>query len=432
VDPGFSRDVRAKARTHRFFWGGKIGADYFPFCHDEMRFPIILQPMSPRRAARNFDRSKGDNMSSNSKRKSLFLRLITITTLALLCLNAWAVAKSGKFPDWISMPGVSARGVAVDKIGNVYVSASVPVLVNDSPAELIRVRKFSPDGKELFFMDIGYGTIGGLTVSSDGDLYIAVAAGSGRGVYRMDPEGEDLELLPGSEDIFFANGLAFDDVGNLYITESVSLNPGPSGPGGIWRIRRGGRAELCLRDPLLDGTGSLPLVPPMGANGIAYYHGNLYVINTEQSSVVRIPLGPDGSVGIPELWTTLVDVPEYRKYLDALKLYPQAYFPPMGDGLALDVFGNLYVVVLTQSAIVRINLSEKSQETVAVFADSNTEPLYAPLDVPASIFFGTGKGERTSIFVTNQGIGKSIVPPLPWAGPGLVKIDAGVPGRPLH
>lgn len=59
-------------------------------------------------------------------------------------------------------------------------------------------------------------------------------------------------------------------------------------------------------------------------------------------------------------------------------------------------------------------------------------PLNAPLDVPASIFFGTGKGERTNIFVTNQGIGASIVPGFPWAGPGLVKIDTGVPGRPLH
>lgn len=58
--------------------------------------------------------------------------------------------------------------------------------------------------------------------------------------------------------------------------------------------------------------------------------------------------------------------------------------------------------------------------------------LYAPLDVPASIFFGTGKGERTSIFVTNQGIGNLYFPDLPWAGPGLVKVDAGVPGRPLH
>jgi hypothetical protein len=59
-------------------------------------------------------------------------------------------------------------------------------------------------------------------------------------------------------------------------------------------------------------------------------------------------------------------------------------------------------------------------------------PLYAPFDFPASLFFGTGKGERQSLFVTNLGMGVSRVPGLPWAGPGLVKIDAGVPGDPLH
>ena len=48
-----------------------------------------------------------------------------------------------------------------------------------------------------------------------------------------------------------------------------------------------------------------------------------------------------------------------------------------------------------------------------------------PFDFPASLVFGTGKGERTSLFVTNLGMGG-------WAGPSLVKIDAGVPGRPLH
>jgi hypothetical protein len=59
-------------------------------------------------------------------------------------------------------------------------------------------------------------------------------------------------------------------------------------------------------------------------------------------------------------------------------------------------------------------------------------PLSAGLDFPASLVFGTGKGERTNLFVTNLGLGKGVAPPLPWAGPGLVKIDAGVPGRPIH
>jgi hypothetical protein len=104
----------------------------------------------------------------------------------------------------------------------------------------------------------------------------------------------------------------------------------------------------------------------------------------------------------------------------------------MGDGIALDVHGDLYVAVLTRAAVVRINMSDRSQATVAAFRVPASRPLNAPLDSPASLFFGTGKGERTNLFVTNLGMGKVIAPPLPWAGPGLVKIDAGVPGRPLH
>lgn len=264
-------------------------------------------------------------------------------------------------------------------------------------------------------------------VTANGDLYIALAAGVDRGVYRMDRDGE-IELLPGSNQIFFANGLAFDDVGTLYVTESVSLSiilpPGkPAGPGSIWRIPRRGQAELWMRDELLRGTGALGQPVWIGANGIAYYHGNLYVTNTEKGTVMRIPVQKDGSAGVPEVWY-LLDVPESPLY--------GAPLPVAGDGCVLDVHGNLYVAVLTRSAVVRINAKDLLQETVAAFRVPDTLPLYAPLDFPASLFFGTGKGERTNLFVTNLGLGKVFVPPLPWAGPGLVKIDAGVPGDPLH
>ena len=351
----------------------------------------------------------------------LLLLPIVLFALVFQAGGTTTAASAGMFPAFISMPGVSPRGVAVDKIGNVYVSVGEV----RATLEYIQVRKYSPAGEQLFSVEIGQGTIGGLMVTANGDLYIALAAGSARGVYRMDREGQ-IELLPGSNQIFFANGLAFDNVGTLYITESVSLMgpPPPFGQGGIWRIPRGGTAELCLRDELLTGTGVLKQPVPIGANGIAYYHGNLYVTNTEKGTVLRIPVWPDGSLGLPELWTTLLEVPESP--------LAGAPLPVGGDGLALDVHGNLYVAVLTRSAVVRLNLLDKSQETVAAFRVPDTLPLYAPFDFPASLFFGTGKGERTNLFVTNLGLGKVMVPPLPWAGPGVVKIDAGVPGWPLH
>jgi sugar lactone lactonase YvrE len=358
-----------------------------------------------------------------SKLAGRWLVLLPIAILALAFQTAGPITASpaGQFPAFIPMPGVSPRGVAVDKVGYVYVSVG-EVRAN---LEYIQIRKFTPAGEPVFTVEIGQGTIGGLMVTANGDLYIAMAAGSARGVWRLDRKGQ-IELLPGSNQIFFANGLAFDDVGTLYITESVSLiGPPPLfGQGGIWRIPRGGTAELCLRDVLLTGTGVLGNIVPIGANGIVYYRDNLYVTNTEKSTVLRIPVWPDGSVWLPEVWTTLQEVPESP--------LAGAPLPVAGDGIALDVHGNLYVAVLTRSAVVRLNLLDKSQETVAAFRVPDTLPLYAPFDFPASLFFGTGKGERTNLFVTNLGLGKVRVPPLPWAGPGLVKIDAGVQGRPLH
>jgi sugar lactone lactonase YvrE len=344
-----------------------------------------------------------------SKLAGWWWMLLPIALFAVAFQTGGTIAASpaDEFPAFIPMPGVTPRGVAVDKVGYVYVSFGKVL----EDGEHILIWKFTPAGEGSFFAEIGRGTIGGLVVTANGDLYVAMAAGADKGVWRVDREGQK-ELLPKSNKIFFANGLAFDDRGTLYVTESVSVvSLPPRGPGGIWRIPRGGQAELWMRDELLRGTGALGQPVWIGANGIAYYHGNLYVTNTEKGTVVRIPVWPDGSVGLPEKWAELED---------PLPGSPLATkFPGvMGDGVALDVHGNLYVAVLTRSAVVRINLLDKSQETVAAI------PL-SPLDFPASLVFGTGKGERTNLFVTNLGMGG-------WVGPGLVKIDAGVPGRPLH
>ena len=213
--------------------------------------------------------------------------------------GASATASAGGFPAFIKMPGVTPSGLAVDKVSNVYVS------IRETIGGILfgKIWKYTPAGEQSLFAEIGTAEIYGLAVASNGDLYAAMArVGSDKGVYRVDRKGQ-IELLPGSDQIVFANALAFDDRGTLYITESYSGAPIDYGQGGIWRIPRGGEAELWIR------------------------HG---------------------------------------------------------------------------------------------------------LDFPASLAFGTGKGERTNLFVTNLGLGKNFVPQLPWAGPGLVKIDAGVPGRPVH
>jgi sugar lactone lactonase YvrE len=207
------------------------------------------------------------------------------------------------------------------------------------------------------------------------------------------------------------NSLAFDQRGNLYVTESSSVAAGGYGQGGIWRIPSGGNAELWLRDDLLTGTG-LPLGYPLGANGIAFYHSDLYVVNSDKGLVVRVPIMPNGDPGEPHVWAQLQEV------------YPSPAFPfIMGDGLALDVHGNVYVALVSRAAVVRIRAEDKVQETIAArFPNLDNAPLL-PFDTPASLAFGTGKGGRKALFVTNLG--------WSFANPGLLKIEVDAPGLPL-
>jgi sugar lactone lactonase YvrE len=163
----------------------------------------------------------------------------------------------------------------------------------------------------------------------------------------------------------------------------------------------------------------------VGANGIGYYHGDLYVTNTDKGLIVRIPVETDGNAGVPEVWKQLEEVPE-----SPLKGSP---FPILPDGLVLDVRGNVYVTILTRNAVVAVKAEDRAQESIAVLGSAGPVPS-APFDTPASLAFGTGAGEQQHLFVTNLGwmIRFIAQPPSPWPGPALVKVPAGVPGRPFH
>jgi sugar lactone lactonase YvrE len=350
--------------------------------------------------------------------------LLSVALLTVVGVAGAPVAGPPGFPAYIHMTDTPS-GVAVDKPGNVYVSVREPA---PGPGLLGRsvIYKYTRDGTPSFFANMGdRAVVYGLFAVPNGDLYVAMATGPERGVFRLDRQG-NAELLPGSEQIVFANGLAFDDRGNLYVTESFSGAPGNFGQGGVWRIPPRGEAEPWVRDALLTGVGLLGN-PPVGANGIAYYHGDLYVTNTDKGLVVRIPVAGDGSAGPVELWKRLDDVRESRLFGSKLPIMP--------DGLALDVHGNLYMTVLSRNAIVRLMADDRVQETVAVF-DSQGQAPSAPFDTPASLAFGTGAGEQQNLFVTNLGWMVRFVPTLPpgwpsWQGAALVKVNAGVPGRPL-
>jgi sugar lactone lactonase YvrE len=317
-------------------------------------------------------------------------RLIAITTLVLMLALPAALYAQGTDTvavemviEYDTVAGELPEGIATDEQGNIYVSLS----------PLGEIRKISSNGSESLFATLppagesGSGLLG-LAVDSAGNVCAALGTDdpSTSGVYRISPDGT-YERFVGSEAITFPNSLAFDEQGNLYVTDTIM--------GAIWLIPRGGTTELWLQDDLLVGLNlpDLPFPFPLGANGIAYRAGNLYVANTEKAHVVRIPVLTSGGAGAPEIIAA------------GDELLPL-------DGIALDAHGNIYALVIAQSKLVRIDPHDGTVTTLATAEDG--------LDFPASLAFGTREGDRQSVFVTNYAIG-----PPGGVGPSVVKIDVG-------
>ena len=271
------------------------------------------------------------------------------------------------------------EGIAVDRDGNVYASL----------ARLGQIRRIAPDGTESTFVDFGEPKPLGLAADSDGNLYCCQHSPGtpNHGVHRIGPDGTS-ERLPGTEQIVHPNGVALDDKGNVYVSDSEA--------GTLWRIPPGGPAELWLQHVLLEGTDETPGYPPIGANGVAYWNQGLYVANSEKSHVVRIPIQKRGEAGEPEV------VAEGRFGL---------------DGIAVDNYGRIYGALGIQSKVIWIDPASGEITELATRSEG--------LDIPASLAFGTTEGERESLFVTNYAVSYGS------SRPGILKLDVGVPGPPL-
>jgi len=289
-----------------------------------------------------------------------------------------------------------SEGVTIDKEGNIYVSLGPPFWFGSGLGE---VWKFSPDGNGTRIVEFPGGPgPAGLAVDAPGNLYIAYPTGDSRnGVYKLAKSGE-FSKLDGSEGIWLANGLAFDKQGDLYVSDSAM--------GAVWRIPTDGssHARVWYKDPLLAGCFGIP-----GANGIAYRQGSFYVANSAAGSLVEIPVLPDGSPGIVKVVAG-----------DAECVLPgDALFGL--DGIALDVHGDIYAALVIQNKLVKIDPDDGTISTLLTEADG----LYNP----ASLAFGTGKGNRQRLYFTNF----ALLPPEPAAslGPAILSLEVDIPGEPL-
>ncbi|MER5350070.1 hypothetical protein ABT093_07035 [Kitasatospora sp. NPDC002551] len=143
---------------------------------------------------------------------------------------------------------------------------------------------------------LGAAVVSGLARGHDGTLYFTYATGTEdlTGLWRLCPGGEPERIAAFPVD-GLPNGLALDEhAGVLYSADSVL---------GLVRAvpLDGGAPEVWSDDALLKP------VTAFGANGLKVHHGAVWVGNTDTGSLLRIPVGPDGTAGPVEVRATGLD-----------------------------------------------------------------------------------------------------------------------------
>jgi len=342
-------------------------------------------------------------MSGKTKSIIIVIALIGLAALIAVGIRARAVSAVEEFEvvkTFNAAEGQLPEGITMDKSGNIFITLGAPSFAGGGLGE---VWKISPDGTQTTLAEFVYPGVSGpagIAVDAPGNVYFAYPATDPEvnGVYHL-KNGEPVRI-PGTENTIVANGLAFDKHGDLFVSDSVL--------GAIWRISLGKSADTTMwfQDDLLAGC--LPDAP-FGANGIAFWDQNLYVANTSKGLLVRIPILKNGDPGEPEVAAGVEDNGCEFDDLSGM------------DGIALDVHGNVYALLVLQNKLVRIDPSDGTFVTLLTEEDG--------LWNPASIYFGTGKGDRTSVFISNY----AVLPPEPAnsLGPAVLKYNVGVPGLPI-
>lgn len=334
------------------------------------------------------------------------------TTTALLVLTAGpgraeqnrpvgaSHLSAGEVVTILALPaGSSPEGVALGPNGNIFVGSGFPA-GGFIRSEILRI---APDGIVTPFatLDTAVSTdapgLLGLAAAPAGLVYAALASlnPSTHGVWRVDRDGTRMVRVSGSEQIPFPNALVFGADGALYITDST---------GAIWRTGRDGVAREWIRHALLaPADPNHPILPPVGANGIAFFPpDNLYVANTQRGLIARIVIGLDGTAGP----------------LDVIA----EDFPLLTiDGIAVNVLGDIHGVVAGFALLGTDPLIRVEPHTGTITA---TPTMPGSFDVPLSMAFAAGPWERTAVFVTNGALPIGVAGP----GPGLVQAEVGVPG----
>ena len=309
--------------------------------------------------------------SLRSSMPALLLALAAYSTDALCDDRVGTVRNFG--PNLQQTVCRQPEGIAVDPQGNVYASS------NSDTATIGHVCVFDRHGTLADIIEVPTGTspviglLGELFVEDQGLFVVDQAdnvAPNGR-LLKIDPRTHSVTVLAAG--FVFPNAIAQDRQRNLYVSDSAT--------GQIARVAPDGSSNsVWFSSPLL--TTNNP-DQPVGANGLAFDrdHRFLYVANTGDHRILRIPVRRDGSAGPIEVFADGATIDSQLGITQALA---------GADGIQFDVQGNLYVLA---NQAEEIQVLSPDGRLIARYAGSGANVL----DFPASLVF---KGD--DLYIANM------------------------------
>ena len=253
---------------------------------------------------------------------------------------------------------VVVESIAADTKGMLYacdrISGNVWRIDPKNPKLIVaaQILEREVDGKKV------RADVSGIIFNQEGDLYLT--AGGFKEVLRI--RGSDLNpQKPGRAQVFAsgtegANGIAFDNKGNLYVSGGRNGNIYRTGP-------EGGKAAIFARiDPHSRTLPGGKTQQALTANGMIFDSRGttLYVADTARGAIWKIAIG-GGNTGRPVLFVR-------SELLEG------------ADGPAFDPRGNLWVAANERNAVAAVTPDGK----VSDIAKNDSK---GPLEFPTSVVF---------------------------------------------